>query len=117
MRSEGEQLGALCGGSGKRRVLLDLVLLLCGVLGLVTLYRYSDHPRLRQALWALVAWQSFWYAIRLYMMIGIWRREHALTAARKLWLGLTMPIPGIAAIWAGRGALSDWLTQSEENAS
>ena len=98
-------------------MLLDVVLLLSGLLGLAALYYYWDHPRLRAAMWGLIAWQGFWYGLRFYLMIGIWRREHALSSARKLWLGVTMPIAGIAAIWAGRGALSDWIIESEENAS
>jgi len=34
-----------------------------------------------------------------------------------VWMALTMPVAALFAVWAGRGALSAWLTSTEENAS
>lgn len=112
-----EKVQALYSMSRRRRLLVDITLLVCGIIGLIGIYHLSGDPRVRQALWLLVAWQGAWYTLRLVLMVGIWRREPALSSGRKVWLGLTMPIGGIAAIWAGRGALSAWLESTEENAS
>lgn len=106
---------ALLSRSARRRLVVDIVLLLCGIVAIITLFKLSHDPRLRGGILLLVAWQASWYVVRLVLMVGIWRRETALSAGRKVWLGLTMPIGGLFAIWAGRGALSAWLTK--ENAS
>ena len=100
-----------------RRALMDLVLLGCACSGLLTLYVGGravppGWVAAQYALAAMVLWQLSWYTLRLLLMIAIWRRERAISAGRKLWIGLTVPIPGIIAIYLGRGRLSLWLDGS-----
>jgi hypothetical protein len=93
-----------------RRLLLDLVLLCCGISGLVTLWKLGQgHGTWQLVFGAAVVWQLFWYTLRVVVMVFIWRRERAISPGRKIWIGLAMPIWGLLGILIGHGALSAWL--------
>lgn len=100
-----------------RRLLLDVVLLVCGVVGLVGLgiaFHRLNSPAWRGVLLLAVGYQLFWWSVRVVLMIGIWRRETALNVGRKLWLGVTTPMPVLVGVWLGRGKLSGWLEAGDE---
>ncbi len=46
-------------------------------------------------------------------MIGIWNREPELSNREKWWIGITVPIGILFAIWLGRGKLSQWIAAEE----
>jgi hypothetical protein len=96
-----------------RRLLVDLALLACGISGVTSLcVLVKTQPWLRGGLFAILAWQTFWYSVRLVLMIGIWRRERAIGPGRKVWLGLTAPLPVLSGIWYGRGRFGNWLMET-----
>ncbi|HAZ62944.1 MAG TPA: hypothetical protein DCZ72_04955 [Armatimonadetes bacterium] len=99
--------------AAKRRLIVDIVLLVCGLVGLTALVMAARHPVLKGVAIGLILYQGFWYLVRIYLMVGIWRRETALTTGRKLWVAITMPIVALFAVWAGRGKLSQWMSDQE----
>lgn len=90
-----------------------MVLLVCALLGLGSLWYCGTAPRAQRFVGAAVAWFGFWYGLRLLLVCGIWRRETALGPGRKLWLGVTVPIWGLWLVWVGRGRLSTWLSDDQ----
>lgn len=99
--------------AAKRRLIVDVALLVCGLAGLTALFLAARNPVLKGVVIGVVAWQGLWYLVRIYLMVGIWRRETALSTGRKLWVAITMPIAVLFAVWAGRGKLSEWMTDEE----
>lgn len=79
----------------------------------ITVLLMRDQPWVKQGVLALIAFQAFWYLLRVLLMIGIWKREPELSAGDKIWLGITAPIYVLGAIWWYHGKLSDWIAGAE----
>lgn len=100
--------------AARRRRGVQLGFGLLGLAGLAALVTAMwRQPWVKQGLWILIAWQSFWYALRVLVMIAIWRRESELSNAEKWWIAVTVPIGILFAIWLGRGKLSEWIAAEE----
>jgi len=100
--------------AARRRRAVQLGFGLIGLAGLTTMVlMIKDQPWAKAALGGLIAWQSFWYGLRVLVMIGIWRREPELSNSEKWWIAITVPIGILFAIWLGRGKLSEWIAADE----
>jgi hypothetical protein len=103
----------------QRRQVVLILITLVGLAGLGLLYvtlrphfpgGWDDlSPLAQRGVWALVAWQGFWYVVRLVLMVLIWRREAELTPGEKLWMAFTAPVAVIFAVYLGRGKISEWI--------
>ncbi|MCC7490828.1 MAG: hypothetical protein IT204_00695 [Fimbriimonadaceae bacterium] len=80
----------------------------------LTVVAFRQQPWLRDGLLVVLCWQACWWLVRLLLMLGIWRREPALSATEKVWIGLTLPVAALLGVWWSRGRLSRWVTAAEE---
>lgn len=100
--------------SGRRRRALQFGFGLLGVVCLTgAILGIRHQPWARAALGGLLTWQLSWYALRVFLMIGIWGREPELSTTEKTWIAITVPIGIVFVIWLGRGKLSDWIAADE----
>ncbi|MBI2298517.1 MAG: hypothetical protein HYU66_06110 [Armatimonadetes bacterium] len=110
----------------RRRRVTNLAFLITGLVGLICLSLAAIHqewlPRwltdrvpLRYVLWIAIAHQTFWYAVRLALTLGVHRRERGLNRAQIVWMGLTAPLPVILGVWLGNGRLTAWLTEESHD--
>ncbi len=100
--------------AARRRRAVQLGFGLLGLSGLTAMVvLIHDRPWAKQGLAILIGWQLLWYTLRALVMIGIWNREPELSNREKWWIGITVPIGILFAIWLGRGKLSQWIAAEE----